>query len=388
MQPDAAVADRVAGRLGERADADEPLQRLTRLDRGAASAAVADRVHVRADLGDDPAVFAQRGDHGGPGLEAVQALERAVHGDHAVLVQDGHAGQAVAAADLEVVRVMGGGHLDRAGAERGVDVGVGDHRDAPAGQRQLHRLAHHVGVTLVVRVHRDGGVAEHGLGPGGGDHDGIVIVPVADGDELAFVVGVLDLDVGQRGQAARAPVDDPFGPVDQAVVEELLEDRLHGAGQALVHREPLAGPVHAVADTAHLTEDLAAGFGLPLPDPLDEGLPAQVVAAQALLGELALDHVLGGDPGVVHAWQPQGVEALHAAPPDLRVDQRVVQRVADVQGTGDVRRRDDDAERGSVGFRVRGEVTCLLPAFVARPLHLGGRVLGRQLDGLGSAHDR
>ena len=203
---------------------------------------------------------------------------------------------------------------------------------------------------------------------------------VADGDELAFVVAVLDLDVGQRGQAARAPVDDPFGPVDQAVVEELLEDRLHGAGQALVHREPLAGPVHAVADTAHLTENLAAGFGLPLPDALDEGLPAQVVAAQALLGELALHHVLGGDPGVVHARHPQGVEALHTAPPDLRVDQRVVKRVADVQGTGDVRRWDDDAERGSGGFRVRGEVTCLLPAFIARPLHLGGRVLGRQLD--------
>ena len=147
VQPDAAVADRVAGRLGERPDADEPLQRLARLDRGAAPAAVADRVHVRADLGDDPALLAQRAHHGRPGLEPVQALERAVRGDHAVLVQDGQAGQAVTAADLEVVRVMGRGHLDRAGAERGVDVLVGDDRDAAAGQRQLHRLADQMGVA-------------------------------------------------------------------------------------------------------------------------------------------------------------------------------------------------------------------------------------------------
>ena len=201
---------------------------------------------------------------------------------------------------------------------------IGDHRDAPAGQRQLHGMADQMGVTLVVGVHRDGGVAEHRLGPGGGDHDGLVTVAVADRDELAFVVAVLDLDVGQRRQAARAPVDDAFGPVDQAVVEEPLEDRLDRAGQALVHGEPLAGPVHAVAEAAHLAEDLAARFRLPLPDALDEGLAAKVVTAQALLGQLALHHILGGDPGVVHARQPQGVVALHAAAPDQRVHQRVV----------------------------------------------------------------
>ena len=115
---------------------------------------------------------------------------------------------------------------------------------------------------------------------------------------------MLDLDVGQRGQAARAPVDDALGAVDQAVVVQPLEDGLDGAGQALVHGEALAAPVDAVAEPAHLAEDLAAGLGLPLPDPLDERLAAQVVPGHALLGELALDHVLGGDAGVVHAGQP------------------------------------------------------------------------------------
>ena len=145
-----------------------------------------------------------------------------------------------------------------------------------------HLPADQVGVPGVVRVHRHRGVAEHGLRPGGGDHDRVVAVAVPDRDQFAVLVAVVHLDVGQRGQAARAPVDDPLGPVDQAVVVQPLEDGLHRAGQALVHGEPLAGPVHAVAEPAHLAEDLAAGLGLPLPHPLHERLAAEVVAAQAL----------------------------------------------------------------------------------------------------------
>ena len=289
--------------------------------------------------------------------------------------------QVVPPADLEVVGVVRRGHLDRTGAERRVDVVVGDDRDPPAGQRQLDLGADQVLVALVVRVHGDRGVAEHRLGPGGRDDDRGVTLAVPDRDQLAVVVGVLDLDVRQRGQAARAPVDDPLGPVDQAVVEHPLEDGLHGAGQALVHREPLAGPVDAVAEPAHLAEDLAAGLGLPLPDPLDEGLPAEVVPGQALLGQLPLHHVLGGDAGVVHARQPERVVALHAPAPGQRVHQRVLERVAEVQRAGDVGRRDDDAERRLAGvLRPAGrEVAPVDPPLVERAFYLRGNELARQV---------
>ncbi len=186
----------------------------------------------------------------------------------------------------------------------------------------------------------------------------------------------------QRGEAARAPVDDPLGPVDQPVVVQPLEDRLDGPGQPLVHGEPLAGPVHGVAEAAHLGQDPAAVLALPLPDPLDERLPAEVVPGQALLGELALDDVLGGDAGVVHAGQPQRAVALHAAAADEDVAQRVVQRVADVQDARYVRRREHDRVARRVGVRsryvvqsLRREVAGLLPVLVTAGFHLGGRVL-------------
>ena len=243
-------------------------------------------------------------------------------------------------------------------------------------------LADQVRVALVVRVDGDGGVTEHRLGAGRGDDDGVVALAVPDGDELAVVVLVLDLDVRDGRQAARAPVDDALGAVDQLVVVELLEDRLDGLGQPLVHGEALTRPGDAVAEAPHLAGDLAAGLALPLPDALDERLAAQVVAGLALLGELALDHVLGGDAGVVHAGLPQRLVALHALAAGEGVDQRVLEGVAQVEAARDVRRRDDDGVRRLVALRVGLEVTPLYPALVQLPLYLGRRVLGRQFGGV------
>ncbi len=103
-------------------------------------------------------------------------------GDDAAVVEDRQAGQLVTLADLEVVRVVRGGHLDGAGAEGRIHMGIGDDRDATPGQRKFDIRADEVPVALVVRMNGDGGVAEHGLGPGGGDDDRVVTIAVPDGD--------------------------------------------------------------------------------------------------------------------------------------------------------------------------------------------------------------
>ena len=53
-------------------------------------------------------------------------------------------------------------------------------------------------------------------------------------------------------------------------------------------------------------------LGLPLPDALDEGVAAEVVAGLAVGGQLPLDHHLGRDAGMVGARLPQRVAAAHA----------------------------------------------------------------------------
>ena len=82
--------------------------------------------------------------------------------------------------------------------------------------------------------------------------------------------------------------------------------------------------------------------GLPLPDPVDEILAAQVAAMDLPLHQLALDHHLRGDAGMVHARLPQHVLAAHALEADQDVLQRVVERMAHMQRAGDIGRRDDD----------------------------------------------
>ena len=108
---------------------------------------------------------------------------------------------------------------------------------------------------------------------------------------------------------------------------------------------------------------------------------AQLATVGALGRQRALDERVDRDRGVVHARQPQGVVALHAAAADQDVDQRVLEGVADVQAAGDVGRRDDDAERRLVRRVVGGEVARLDPPVVHARLYSARRPLGRELGG-------
>ena len=79
--------------------------------------------------------------------------------------------EAVAAADLEVVGVVTGRDLQRACAELGLDVLVGDDLQLAPDQRQDRALADEPRVALVVGVDRDRGVGEHRLRAHGRDRD-------------------------------------------------------------------------------------------------------------------------------------------------------------------------------------------------------------------------
>ncbi len=118
-------------------------------------------------------------------------------------------------------------------------------------------------------------------------------------------------------------------------------------------------------------------LGLPRPHALDERLAPHLAAAGLLtLHELALNDHLRRDAGVVGARLPQHVLAAHALEPSKDVLQRVVERMAHMQGAGDVGRRNDDTVRrglsalgpaGAKGAR-------LFPLLVDAALDLGGLI--------------
>jgi len=82
--------------------------------------------------------------------------------------------------------------------------------------------------------------------------------------------------------------------------------------------------------------DGAAGLGLPVPYLFDELVAAEIVARLAFGIELALDHHLRGNAGVIGARLPQRVVAAHAVVAGQRVHQCVLEGVTHVQTAGDV----------------------------------------------------
>ena len=155
--------------------------------------------------------------------------------------------------------------------------------------------------------------------------------------------------VGDGGLAARAPIDDIGAAIDQPLFIEPDEGFAHGRGARAIHGEVFARPVDAGAQPPHLVEDGGAVMLLPLPDALDEGFAAQLLAGLVLFGKLALDHQLGGDAGVIGAGNPQRQVPAHAAPASEDVHLGVFQHVPHVQPAGDIRRGQQHGEDGRGG---------------------------------------
>jgi hypothetical protein len=113
-----------------------------------------------------------------------------------------------------------------------VHVRVGDDDHAPLreeGMREL--LADDRRVALVVWMHGDGHVAEHRLGARRG-HDDLaraVLQRVGEAPELAVLLLVVDLLVGEGGEELRVPVDEALASIDEPLLPEAHEGLDHGA---------------------------------------------------------------------------------------------------------------------------------------------------------------
>ena len=244
-------------------------------------------------------------------------------------------------------------------------------------------------------MHGNAGIAKHGLRPGRGDHDIIaglgasriavliedrVLIGDAVSERIAKVPEgaldffLLDFEVRDGGLKVWVPVHEPLVAVDEALIVEVYEnlaDRfLHLVVRigAVAHGEALILPVAGRAEAFQLLDDLAAGFLSPFPNTVDEGFAAEAGAALiAVCGELALNHHLGRDTGMVRARLPADILAAHALKPDEDILQRIVERVAHMKDAGDVWRRDDDR----IGLRTRiagrAEAARLLPALIDAP---------------------
>ena len=338
--------DRGRSRLAHRTP---PLQRDERLDARTTALARADRVPIRLALLDQPALLGPR-EHARTSLLLCQPGEISRLLAHAAVPADGHRlGKAVVTTDVEVERIVARRDLERTRSELAIDPLVCDDGDTPLRVRDDHLSPDRIAVAGIVRVDGDADVGEDRGRTDRRDGDAVRAVAVcervADRDERVVHVLVHDLEIRDRRLVERAPVDDAVCAVDPPAVPEPDEERHDGADVRVVHREALSRVVERGPQAPVLAHDRAAGSLQPLPGAPDERLAPDVVTREPLLRERLLDHVLRRDACVVVPGLPEGVEPAHPVPANEHVLDRAVQRMADVEISGHVRRRDADHER-------------------------------------------
>ena len=399
----APVADRRDRRRGKGLGIDVPLISEEGLDHNARAITVRYRVHVRIDFGEQ-ACGLQTADEllaRGKTLEPMirqrflqlsrwrnVAQERLVAREIEIGldVEDIHQRQIVTPAHLEVVEVVGGSDLDRAGAFLRIGIFIGNDRDTPPDHGQNDVLADEIRVAFVVRMHRHRRVAEHGLGSRGRYRDegrGIARIEldafkrIANVPEVPLHLDLLHLEIGDGGEQLGVPVDQPLVLVDEALAVKLNEHLAHGAREAFVHGEALARPVAGGAEPLQLLDDGAARLRFPRPHLFEEFFAAERAAFRLLaFHELTLDHHLGRDAGMVGAGLPEHVAAAHALETGEHVLERIVERMAHMQRAGNVGRRNDDAIGSGVAPLRPAATECarLLPHGVDASLDCGGLV--------------
>ena len=199
----------------------------------------------------------------------------------------------------------------------------------------------------------DGSVAEHRFGARGGDGDEFVGSPwicridhwVADVPEVALHRFVIDFVVGDGGLQVGVPIHEPLAAEDQAVFEHFEERVADGAAHISssvnrVRRQSQLKPIWRNCSRMRVSY-LSFHCQMRLTNSSRPSLWRSRFSSSL---QAAFDDGLRGDAGVVGAGHPEGVVTLHPFEADDDVLQRVVEGVAEMQGAGDVRGRDDDGE--------------------------------------------
>src|SRR6185437_7562912 len=148
-----------------------------------------------------------------------------------------------------------------------LDGGVSDDGDASVHDRDDAVAPDQVGIARIVRIDGDGGIPQNRLWPRRGDHDRARLARsfgltferlqwIADIGQLAGRILDLDFEIRDGAHAARTPVDDALGAIDQPLLIQADKDLANGARQPIIQREALALPVGGDAQPAVLILDV------------------------------------------------------------------------------------------------------------------------------------
>ncbi len=107
----------------------------------------------------------------------------------------------------------------------------------------------------------------------------------------------------------------------------------------------------------------------PGPNPFQEFFTAQFTAIHTLFSQVLFNNILRSNTGVIAARQPQGVIALHPAAANQDVLDGIIQSMAHMQRTGNVRWWYNYGKRSLVWVAGSMEIITLEPKMIPFYLH-------------------
>ena len=241
-------------------------------------------------------------------------------------------------------------------------------------QRTTNVFTDEIGIARIFRIHGHGGITRDRLRtrrrngqPSAWSFDNFHFKMIHE----AFLLLHDDFLITQCSQGGGAPVHHAFATVNETFFVEVHKHAHDAAIVVFIKSKALAAPVTGGAKLLELIDDDVALFVFPFPDFFDQLFTSQIIAVfdDALFFERLFHHVLRGQTCVVSAWQPEHFLPCHACTAAQDVLNGIIQDMAHVQNTCDVRRRDDDgvswarlADTSGIGFKAFVIQPALIPA--------------------------
>ncbi len=138
----------------------------------------------------------------------------------------------MAHSDLKVIGIVSRCDFQSTGAKRHVHIAVFDNRNFSVHQREHYRLGFEIPVAVVIRMHCNCRISQHGFRPRGGHHDGTAVTGIRITDMIQMPVSLFmfDFKVGQCGVASMTPVDDVIAAINQVLLVKINKHLAHGQG--------------------------------------------------------------------------------------------------------------------------------------------------------------
>ena len=240
-----AVANALYGGLCERLHLNEPLEGNHRLDCSSAAVARAYFMLEVFNLAEVSAGFEVFNDGFARFVSVHSGVLRVVVRDFRVGSKAYFHGEVLSSADFKVVRVVSGSDFNAACTLVKLSVLVAYYRNASSNERKSYVFADEVLISFVVRVYRNRSISEQCFRTCGSNlnESAAAYERITDVPEVAVLLAVVNLGVGDGCFAVRTPVDDSLAAIDESLFVKAVEHLANCLGAAFVKGESFSRPV-------------------------------------------------------------------------------------------------------------------------------------------------